>query len=53
MIDENDLKELMVLRQDSQNPQEKDDCFRCINFDDIENVRNDVNEAFINIENFE
>ena len=36
VAEQKDLNGLMALRQDTQNPLEKDDCFRCINFDEIE-----------------
>ena len=48
-IDEKDLNGLILLREDSRNPQEKDLCFRCINFDDIEAVKLDLTEAFGNL----
>lgn len=37
-IDEKDLKGLISLRKDSQNPQDKDACFRNINFDEINDI---------------
>lgn len=46
LIDERDLNGLILLREDSKNPQDRDEGFRCINFEELESVKADLNEAF-------
>lgn len=47
-IDENDLNGLILLREDSRNPQAKDDCFRCINFDEFANGKAELGDSLLN-----
>lgn len=47
-IEEKDLNGLISLRKDSQNPQEKDACFRNINFDEIDDISLNVGYDFVN-----